>query len=124
MKMKKIMSLILGGILLLGVTGCGNQQYSENIRKVRDEFNPWQLETEQTVGILLDRALKEAKWEDNEGVVTVTGKDNKTGEEIKVTFEVKEDNIQFVNMERNNEDNDYFKFFEYIASYSEKEGQE
>ena len=116
--MKKIVSLLLCLVIILGTFGC-SKKYSENILKVREEFNPWQLDIEENVGDLLDKALENAKWKDKDNVVTVTGKDQKTGDDVKITFEIKDDAINFDKMIIDGEEKDYIGFFEYIRDYAE-----
>ena len=116
--MKKLINLLLCLIVLFGVAGCG-KEYSDNIVKVRENFNPWQLDIKENVGDLLDKALEKAKWKDKDNVVTVTGKDQKTGNDVKITFEIKDDTINFDKMIIDGEEKDYIGFFEYIRDYAE-----
>ncbi len=116
--MKKLVNLLLCLIIILGLSGCGNK-YTENIRKVREEFNPWQLEVKENVGELLDKALDNSKWTDKNNVVTVKGKDKDTGDDVKITFLIEDDKITFDKMIIGDEEKDYIGFFEYTAKYAD-----
>ena len=77
------------------------------MRVVRENFNPWHLETNLNGGDLFDKALKNAKWDDEDGTVTITGTDNKTGDSIEVIFEVADDRAKFISMEQEGEEKSY-----------------
>lgn len=117
-RMKKIVNLLLCLIIILGISGCG-KKYTANIQRVREEFNPWQLEVKENVGELLDKALDNSKWTDKDNVVTVKGKDKNTGDDVKITFLIKDDNITFGKMIIGDEEKDYIGFFEYTSEYAD-----
>ena len=119
MKMKKLLLCLLCGVMLFSITGCGTPNYTDNMRVVRENFNPWHLETNLNGGDLFDKALKRAKWDDNDGTVTITGTDTKTGDSMEVVFEVADDRAKFISMIQEGEDKSYAQFYRYITNYIE-----
>lgn len=117
--MKKIINILLCLIILLGVSGCGKVKYTDNMLKVREDFNPWNLEVSENVGDLLDKALEKAKWSDKNNIVKVKGKDQKTGKDVEVTFTIKDEQVTFDKMVLDGKETDYIGFFEYIADYAD-----
>ena len=115
----KIFLCLLCVVMLFSITGFGTPNYTDNMRVVRENFNPWYLETNLNGGDLFDRALKYAKWKDEDGKVTITGTDNKTGDSIEVIFEVKDDSAEFVSMKRDGKEKKYGDFYGYLTNYIE-----
>ena len=86
--------------------------YTENIKRVRN----WNLSTEYDVATASENAMKHVKWKDKKGVVTITGKDRKTGDKIVVTFNVGT-YIAFDSMTRDGKDLSYSEWKDYMKSY-------
>lgn len=117
--MKKIIFSIACGVMLFAITACGTINYTENMKVVRENFNPWYLETNLNGGDLFDKALKRAKWDDENGKVTITGIDNKTGDKIEIVFKVEDETADFVSMKREDKKKDYVDFYNYMTNYIE-----
>lgn len=88
--------------------------YSENIKRVRN----WSLSTQYDVATASEDAMKHVKWKDKKGVVTMTGKDRKTGDKIVVTFKVGT-YITFDSMTRDGKNVEYSEWKEYMKSYKD-----
>lgn len=128
--MKKIILLTMAVfVILLGITGCGgadSKNYSEDIQKIRN----------QTVGILqgktfgdiLDVALEDAEWSDDDnysiesGAVMVTGKDVETGQQIEIIWlkKAKVASSNFEKMTKDGKSVGYSQFLSYLRSYEEQ----
>lgn len=96
--MKKILSILFCCIILLGVTGCGSQnynsEYEEEINIVRDMKVP---AYSKTVGELLDNALEDEYWDKFTGyisngsnyvLISVKGKCKYDDKEYEIVYEV------------------------------------
>ena len=136
---KRILNVLLIIVLLLGallaLTACGNEEnssssnskkveYTEGMMNLRN-FDPLILE-EHTAGELLDIALKNAKWEEDEKysidytAVIVTGEDNKTGEKVEIIWNAEEESgTGFIKMTVGDEEYGYSQFLSYLGEYIE-----
>lgn len=88
--------------------------YTENIKRVRN----WTLATQYDVATASEDAMKHVKWKDKKGVVTMTGKDRKTGDKIVVTFKVGT-YITFDSMTRDGKNLEYSEWKDYMKSYKD-----
>ncbi|HIT22496.1 MAG TPA: hypothetical protein IAB56_06000 [Candidatus Scybalousia intestinigallinarum] len=94
---KKLLLVLFSGVVLLGVTGCGEtnstpKEYSEDIKEVRS--GTVLLLGDYTFGEYLDYMLEDYSWTETDnyrgdlgtGAVIVKGKDKKTGIDIEILF--------------------------------------
>lgn len=116
--MKKIKSLLII-LFLIFVTGCGTKNYSENIIKVREKFNPWYLSSKTKAGEIYDKALNNIKWEEKDNIVIVKGIDKKTRKEITVEYEIKKNGIDMKKMTINGEEKSYAEWYKYMTGFIE-----
>ena len=87
---KKILLIALCGALLFGITGCGSNKtkYTENMEDMRN-ITIGYLENNH-LGELLDKAIEDASWEEDEnysstsGAIIVTGKDKNTKDSVEL----------------------------------------
>ena len=71
----KLLSILLLGLLATCLAGCGEVNYTENMIRVREKYNPWYLSSKLKAGEIYDNALKNADWKDNGDTVIVSGID-------------------------------------------------
>ena len=133
--MKKILRLgciAILAIMLITLTGCGkddsasSKSYSEDIQNIRNQTVG--LLNGKTFGEILDVALEDAKWsEDNNysltsGAVIVQGKDKESGENIKITWlkKAEEASSNFESMTKGNEEMGYSQFLSYLQDYEDQ----
>ncbi len=96
----------------------GKTRYTENMKKVREDYNPWYLETKLNGGDLLDSALKNEKWSEENNTVIVKGKDKKTGDSIVITYKIDDrGKVTFESMTRNGEEKDMGNWYKYLTNY-------
>lgn len=114
---KKLLSIILMGVLLVGLTGCGKVNYTEKQIQVRDHYQPWYLSSKMTSGEIYDKALKHQKWDEDEDELILEGKDKKTGKKIRVYYEFKGDHPTVRGMTIDGEDKSYIDWYKYMTSY-------
>ena len=117
---KKILSIGIVALLitmLFLLAGCGKINYTDNMLMVREHFQPWYLSSNKNAGEIYDIALKNTKWTDENGIVTVSGTDKKSGEKIVVTYEIDGEHVEFISMTQNDEKKDYSDWYNYMTKY-------
>ena len=120
--MKKILSLILCGFMCCTLlTGCGNEEvkYSENMQEMRS-ITIGYLDN-NSLGSLLDKAIENAKWEEDTdysvttGAIIITGTDKNTGDSIELVWLTDSDSSEengFESLTINNTNLSYSEFLE------------
>lgn len=114
---RKILSFLLIGFLIVGLTGCGKVNYTEKQIQVREHYQPWYLSSKMTSGEIYDKALRNQKYTEDEDELILEGKDKKTGKKIKVYYEFKGDHPSVVSMKIDGEDKSYIDWYKYMTSY-------
>ena len=124
--MKKILLCLLCGVLLFGVTGCGSNEpkYTENMEEMRN-ITIGYLENNH-LGELLDKAIEDASWEEDEkysstsGAIIVTGKDKNTKDSVELIWltspESGENGFESLKIDGTNKS--YSEFLEYLKEYT------
>lgn len=118
-------------IILLVLTGCGNsgsKNYSEDIQNIRNQTVG--LLNGKTFGEILDVALENAKWSENDnyslqsGAVIVKGKDKNSGEEVEIVWLKKAEvaSSNFEKMTKAGQEIGYSGFLSYLQDYEELVG--
>lgn len=115
----KLLSILLLGLLATCLTGCGEVNYTENMIRVREKYNPWYLSSKMKAGEIYDKVLKNTDWKDNGDTVIISGIDKKTGKRISITYEIKRNTVDVKKMIVNGEEKDYFYWYKYMTSYLE-----
>ena len=114
---RKLLNILLMGVLIIGLTGCGKENYTEKQIQVREHFQPWYLSSKMTAGEIYDKALRNQKYTEDEDELVIEGKDKKTGKKIKVYYEFKGDRPDFESMTIDGEDKSYSDWYKYMTSY-------
>lgn len=116
-------------IMLLVLTGCDNSEsknYSEDIQNIRNQTVG--LLNGKTFGAILDVALENAKWSENDnyslksGAVMVKGKDKNSGDEVEIIWLKKADEASsnFEKMTKGGEEIGYSQFLSYLQDYEDE----
>lgn len=131
---KKILIMVLIGVLTIGLTGCG----SKNEENTKFEFTDAMIEQrDHTIGLLgshtvgeyLDYCVLNQKWSeddsymttDGQGAIILKGKDKKTGNSIEVRWYKKLtcggclSNVYF--FKNGDEEGGYQNYLSYLADY-------
>lgn len=129
--MKKILSILLIGMLAITLTGCGSkkvQEFTENMKEMRS-YTAGYIDN-KSLGEVLDIAIIDADWQETpqegatkSGKIIVTGKDKNTNVDVKLTWNTTkgmyEDN-GFDTFTKNGEGLTYGDFLDYLKSYVEE----
>lgn len=127
-----ISCILILTIILITLTGCGkndsesNKNYSEDIQNIRNQTVG--LLEGKTFGDILDVALEDAKWSEDDsysltsGAVIVEGKDKETGENIEIIWLKKAETASsnFEKMTKGDEEIGYSQFLSYLQDYAEQ----
>lgn len=119
---------ILLTIMLITLTGCGNsnnKNYSEDIQNVRNQTVG--ILNDKTFGAILDVALENEKWSENDnyslkgGAVIVKGKDKNSGDDVEIVWlkKAKEASSNFEKMTKGGEEIGYSQFLSYLQEYED-----
>lgn len=131
-KLKKIDKKILIGvgialvIIILLISGVFGKKYTKNMELFRNSSSWLYLDKHEDgsnykCGELLDIALKNGKWEENNNRITITGEDSKTKENVKIIVDVKEGKINFVSFKMGNkETTSSISFYGWLYDYANK----
>lgn len=128
-KILTIGCVILLAVMLITLTGCGNSEnenYSEDIQNIRNQTVG--LLNGKTFGAILDVALENSKWSENDnysltsGAVIVKGKDKNSGEDIEITWlkKAEEASSNFEKMTKGGEEIGYSQFLSYLQEYEDQ----
>lgn len=120
---------ILLAIMLITLTGCGgagSTNYSEDIQTIRNQTVG--LLNGKTFGAILDVALENAKWSEDDsysltsGAVKVEGKDKESGEDVEIIWlkEAQEAGSNFEKMTKGGEEIGYSEFLSYLQDYEDQ----
>lgn len=115
--MKKLLSILLVGLFTFTLVGCGKVNYTENMIRVREKYNPWYLSSKTKAGEIYDKALKNTDWQDDGDTVVISGTDRKTGSKIVITYEIKELTVDMKEMTIDGEKKSYVDWYKYMTSY-------
>ena len=127
---KKILSILLMGILVISLTGCGsNEKFEFTEAMIEQRNHTIGLLGSHTVGEYLDYCVLDQKWSeddsyittDGNGAIILTGKDKKTGNKIEVRWYKKltcsgclSNVYKFKN---GDEEGGYQQYLSYLADY-------
>ena len=128
-KILTIGCVILLAVMLITLTGCGNSEnenYSEDIQNIRNQTVG--LLNGKTFGAILDVALENAKWSEDDsysltsGAVKVEGKDKESGEDVEIIWlkEAQEAGSNFEKMTKGGEEIGYSAFLSYLQDYEDQ----
>lgn len=131
---KKLLSILLIGILVIGLTGCGNSsnkgsnEYTDAMNKIRNtKFE--MLGEKYNIGNYIDYAIPNAKWSEDDnyvgdrgnGAVKVVGNDKNTGNEVEIVWikniengVKRESSIDYIVLNGVKEDDDAMAYSNYI----------
>ena len=131
---RKLLSILLIGVLFIGLTGCGNSsnkssnKYTDAMNKIRNtKFE--MLGEEYNVGNYIDYAIPNAKWSEDDnyvgdrgnGAVKVVGNDKNTGNEVEIVWIKniengikRESSIDYIIINGVKEDDDAMAYSNYI----------
>ena len=118
--MKKIFLCLLCGVLLLGV----DTKYTDNMEEMRSITIGYL--GDNTLGELLDNAIEDASWEEEDnysstsGAIIVTGKDKNTKDSIELVWLTNPDSAEngFESLKIDDIDRSYSEFLEYLKDYT------
>lgn len=123
---KKILLVMLCGVLLFGITGCGasNKKYTDNMENMRS-ITIGYLDND-TLGELLDKAIEDASWEEDEnfslasGAIIVTGKDKNTKDNVELIWLTNPESAAngFESLKIDDTNRNYSEFLEYLKDYT------
>lgn len=123
---KKILLIALCGALLFGITGCGSNKtkYTENMEDMRN-ITIGYLENNH-LGELLDKAIEDASWEEDEnysstsGAIIVTGKDKNTKDSVELVWLISPESGEngFESLKIDGTNKSYSEFLEYLKDYT------
>ena len=123
---KKFLLVVLCGVLLFGITGCGssNTKYTDNMEEMRSITIGYLGDS--TLGKLLDKAIKGASWKEDEnysstsGAIIITGKDKNTKGSVELVWLTTPDSAEngFESLKIDDIDRSYSEFLEYLKDYT------
>jgi hypothetical protein len=137
---KKILGIGIVAILismLVVLTGCGSETKNNKQKNNEPEYTDAIIEFrnsavgalgDETFGSLLDKALENAKWTENEdysfvdgGAIIITGNDKNTGDNVELIWLTKPVSGEngFEKMTKGNEDIGYSAFLSYLLEYED-----
>lgn len=113
-------------VIVLLISGVVGKKYTKNMKLFRDSSSWLYLDKHEDgsnykFGELLDIALRNSKWEESDNRITITGKDSKTKENVKIIVDVKEGKLNFVSFKKGNkETNSFTSFYGWLYNYANK----
>lgn len=132
-KVKKLDKKVLLGIVItlivivLLMSGIFGKKYTKNMETFRDSSSWMYLYTHKDgstykYGELLDIALKNSKWKEVDGTITITGKDSKTKDSIEIVVKVQNGDMDFVSFKKGNKETKSFtSFYGWLYAYADIE---
>lgn len=132
-KVKKIDKKILIGvgialvIIILLVSGIFGKRYTKNMKTFRESSSWMYLYRHKDgstykYGELLDIALKNSKWKEENGTVTITGKDSRTKENVEIIIKFQNGDMDFANFKKGDKETTSFtSFYGWLYNYADIE---
>lgn len=123
---KKILFVVLCGVLLFGIAGCGsnNAKYTDNMEEMRSITIGYL--GDNTLGELLDKAIEGASWKEDEnysstsGAIIITGKDKNTKDSVELVWLTSSESGEngFESLKIDGTNKSYSEFLEYLKDYT------